>query len=116
MTATRWSPATNGMNPGNPFERFVRALAPDGKDIDELEMGIAELLRGLSVLHLDRSHGMRDFVFSAGEVDDLLKLSRELRQLGEVIDTIGHPTDVAIDISQGVDGSLVVYPALTLVS
>lgn len=104
------------LNPGNPFERFVRALAADGKDIDELEVGIAKVLHRLSALHLDRSHGMRDFVFSAGEVDELLKLSRDLRQLGDLSDTSGYRSDVVIDIARDVEGSLVVYPALTLVS
>jgi hypothetical protein len=63
-------------------------------------------------LQLDRTHGLRDFVFSAGEVDDLLRLSRELRDLGD-IDIAQAPADIAIGIVRASDGSVVVLPALT---
>jgi hypothetical protein len=105
------------LNPGEPFERFIQALAADEKELDELETAIAKLLRQLSALPLDRTHGLRDFMFTPGEVDDLLKLSSTLRQLGDSLDDTGRrPSDIVIEMIREDDGSVVVLPALTQAS
>jgi hypothetical protein len=100
------------LNAGNPFERFVRQISADLTGVNELASRISTVRRQLSRLQLDRTHGLRDFVFSAGEVDDLLRLSRELRDLGD-IDIAQAPADIAIGIVRASDGSVVVLPALT---
>ncbi len=99
------------MEPGNPFEQFVHALQADQKEVDELDGGIAMLLRRLSTLQLDRTHGIRDFVFSAAEVDELLRASRMLRDLGDGIDLGDRRSDVVIEMARSPDGSLTVFPA-----
>ncbi len=100
------------LNAGNPFERFVRQIRADLVGVNELASRISTVRRQLSRLQLDRPHGLRDFVFSAGEVDDLLRLSRELRDVGD-IDIAQAPADIAIDMVRASDGSVVVLPALT---
>lgn len=100
------------MDPSNPFESFVRALKADQKRVTDLESGIAALLQGLSMLQLDRSHGMRDVVFTASEVDTLLRTSYRLRELGEGVSADLRPSDVAIEIARSTDGSVVVFPAI----
>jgi len=100
------------MDPSNAFENFVRALKSDQKRLTDLESGIGALLRGLSELQLDRSHGMRDVVFTASEVDALLRTSYQLRELGQGITTDNRPSDVAIEIARSADGSVVVFPAI----
>lgn len=102
------------LNPGNPFERFMRQLSADEKRIDELENRIVRVVRRLSELDVDRSHGFFDVGFSAGEVDDVLRVSRELRKLGRSINTAAAPSDVAIEMVRENDGSVVVFPAHAL--
>lgn len=68
-------------------------------------------LRRLSSLQLDRSHGVRDIVFSRGQVDDLLRAAYRLHVLGAGIDTAEPTSDVAIEIVRAGDGSVVVLPA-----
>lgn len=99
------------LDPANPFENFLRTLKADQQRVTELEAGIAGVLRHLSALQLDRSHGVRDFVFSAAEVDKLLRTSHKLRELGDGVDTDGKSSDVAIEILRDSDGSVVVLPA-----
>lgn len=102
------------LNPGNQFERFMRQLGADEKRIDELENRIVAVVRGLSELDVDRSHGLLDAMFTSGEVDDFLRVSRELRKLGKSVNTSTSPSDVAIEIIREKDGSVVVFPAHTL--
>lgn len=99
------------MDPSNPFECFVRALKADQKRVTELESGIVDVLQQLSTLELDRSHGVRDVVFTRGEVDHLLRTSYRLRELGAGVDTRDQPSDVAIEMVRCTDGSVVVFPA-----
>lgn len=99
------------MDPSNPFDCFVRALKADQKRVTELESGIADVLLRLSTLELDRSHGVRDVVFTRGEVDHLLRTSYRLRDLGAGVDTRDRPSDVAIEMVRSTDGSVVVFPA-----
>lgn len=100
------------LNPDNAFERFMRELSADEKSVDELEGRIAAVLRRLSALEVDRGHGLFDFVFTLGEVDDLLRMARLLRELGEGVDTSRTASDVAIEMVREADGSVVVFPAL----
>lgn len=97
----------------NPFERFVDALKDDQRHLDALDSGIAALKRQLSALRLDRTHGLRDFMFSAGEVDELLRASAQLRALGDGVGTYDRRDDVAIEMVRSADGSLVVLPAVS---
>jgi hypothetical protein len=99
------------LNPANPFENFIGALKRDQKTVLELEAGIAGVLRQLSTLQLDRSHGVRDVVFSRGAVDDLLRAAYRLRELGNGLDAAERPADVAIEMVREDDGSVVVLPA-----
>ena len=85
---------------------------PTSSELPELESGIARVLQSLSTLQLDRSHGVRDVVFTKGEVDKLLHTSYRLRELGVGVETGGRPSDVAIEIARSADGSVVVFPAL----
>jgi hypothetical protein len=100
------------MDPANPFESFVRALKADQQRVMELESGIAGVLLRLSTLQLDRSHGVRDVVFTKREVDKLLRTSYRLRELGVGVETGARPCNVAIEIARSADGSVVVFPAL----
>ncbi|WP_396908634.1 hypothetical protein [Mycolicibacterium sp.] len=99
------------LDPSNPFEAFVGALKRDQQRVTELESGIAAVLQGLATLKLDRSHGVRDVVFSRGEVDQLLRTSYRLRELGAGVAAIDDKSDVAIEIVRDNDGSVVVLPA-----
>jgi prefoldin subunit 5 len=99
------------MDNANQFESFVSALQDDSRDVDELELGIASVLRGLSSLELSRRGGIRDLVLTPGEVDDLLQSAYRLRALGERLEAGGPQPDVAIDIVRSGDGSVVVLPA-----
>lgn len=93
------------INPANPFERFVRQLSANELSVDELEGRIVAV---------DRSHGTFDFVFTLGEVDDLLRLSRELRKLGGLIQAGTERSDMAVEMVRNGDGSVVVLPAHTV--
>jgi len=53
-------------------------------------------------------------MFTSGEVDDFLRVSRELRKLGKSVNTSTSSSDVAIEIIREKDGSVVVFPAHTL--
>lgn len=99
------------LNPANLFENFISTLKRDQKAVLDLEANITGVLRRLSSLQLDRPHGVRDIVFSRGEVDDLLRAAYRLRELGAGIDTAGRTSDVAIEIVRAGDGSVVVLPA-----
>lgn len=95
----------------NPFKAFTEALKDDSARIDDLEAGIADLLRSLSRVELTSSRRIVDVMVSSGEVDKLLSASYQLRAIGDDVanSTIGG--DVAIDIARDRDGSLVVLPA-----
>lgn len=99
------------LDPGNPLESFMKALKRNQKSVTELETGIADVLRRLSTLRLDRSHGLADVVFTPGEVDDLLRAGQRLRELGDGIESADHASDVAIEMVRETDGSVVVLPA-----
>lgn len=99
------------MDPSNPFENFVRALKADQQRLAELESGIAGVLQRLSKLKIDRAHGVWDVVFTSGEVDQLLRTSYRLRQLGEGVQIGDRASDVAIEMVRSSDGSVVVMPA-----
>ncbi|OBC04733.1 MULTISPECIES: hypothetical protein [unclassified Gordonia (in: high G+C Gram-positive bacteria)] len=99
------------MDEGNSFERFMHSLDVEQKEVERLEDRLRAALLRLSSIQLDRSHGIRDVVFSAGEVDKLLNTSRLLQRLGESAQLPSQQPDVTIDIAQHKDGSLVVLPA-----
>lgn len=102
------------LNPGNSLQRFMRQLSADEKDVDELEARIVAVVRRLSELEVDRSHGVRDVMFSMGAVDELLRFSRTLRKLGDIVSVGAASTDVAIEMVRDKDGSVVVFPAHAL--
>ncbi len=102
-------------DPGNLFENFTRTLRDDEQRLDELESGLASVLVRLSTLELARPNGKRP-VFTAGEVDRLMRAAHRIRHLGDGIAADGRPADVAIDIARDTDGSVVVYPALSVVA
>ncbi|KIQ18953.1 hypothetical protein [Rhodococcus sp. MEB064] len=99
------------MNEGNVFENFTQALRSDLTRVSKLESGIRDLLSNLSSLELDRSHGVRDVVFRASEVDKLLDAAYRVRALGVGLETGDELSDVAVEIVQESDGSVVVFPA-----
>ncbi|MCV7176142.1 hypothetical protein [Mycolicibacterium sphagni] len=99
------------LDEGNPFENFLGALHDDKRDLDELEMGIASVLRQLSTLQLSRRGGLRDLMLTSGEVDDLLRSSHQLHALGDRVEAGGRQPDVTIDIVRATDGSVIVLPA-----
>lgn len=98
---------------GNLFEGFTRALRKHDQRVVALQERITKLLRRLSSLEIDRTHGVRDFVFSSSQVDELLQMSRRVHQLKESVDDVGPQADLAIEIARKSDGSLIVLPALT---
>ena len=100
------------MDQGNPFDRFMGVLQAEERRLHDLASGIDAVLFRLSVLQLDRTHGVRDVVFTAGEVDGLLRTSRQLRELGEYVDTAKPQADIAIEMARSADGSVFVLPAL----
>ncbi len=56
---------------------------------------------------------MLDFVFTLGEVDDLLRLSRMLRKLGGLVHAGTEKSDMAVEMVRNGDGSVIVLPAHT---
>jgi hypothetical protein len=96
---------------GNPFESFVRELKSDQQRLDKLETDIATVLIRLSSLELTRPHRRRDLVFMANEVDQLMRVARLVRDLGDGVEPQGRDTDVAIEIARKQDGSVIVFPA-----
>jgi hypothetical protein len=103
-------------DPKNGFRAFVRALRDDQEHVIKIESQIADVKRRLGTLQLDRSHGLADFMFTPGEVDHLLRTAYLLRDLGQGVISDVEPSDVAIDMARNSDGSVVVFPALTLVT
>lgn len=100
------------LDAGNLFENFTRLLNASSRRIDELESGINDVLRQLSAIEVDRSHGLLDVAFSAGDVDKLLRTTYRLRELGERVDSDRPDGDVAIEIARNADGSVVVFPTV----
>lgn len=86
----------------------------DQQRVAELESGVGSVLLRLSTLELDRPRGLRNKIFTAGEVDSLLRASYKLRELGGEAMEPGGPSDVAIDIARDPDGSLTVFPATAI--
>ncbi|GAA3966178.1 hypothetical protein [Gordonia caeni] len=97
---------------GNPFESFTNSINLDAQNLEKIVTGLRDVLLRLSTLQLDRSHGMRDFTFSSGAVDKLLNTSHRLRALGDRVEAGRSQSDVAIEMVQKVDGSIVVLPAM----
>ena len=100
------------LSQSNPFERFLQTLEVEQREIDAIDGRMRKVLLHLSSLRLDRSHGIRDFVFSSGDVDKLLNTGENLRQLGDLATLPAHRPDVTIEIAQEQDGSVTVFPAL----
>lgn len=98
----------------NAFKSFVRALNADSQRVDDLEAGIAQLLRRLSTLELTRPHRWRDLVLTSREVEQLLQTAYRLRDLGDGLETTSSSADIAIDIARSADGSVVVFPAVAV--
>ncbi|MEV4822057.1 hypothetical protein [Micromonospora sp. NPDC049274] len=96
----------------NPFESFVASLREDERRVDQLESGINSVLLRLSAMQLKRHGGIRNIMFTQGEVDELLKAAYRLRAWGDGLPVGSHQADVAIEIERGSDGSLVVFPAV----
>ncbi|TXH28360.1 MAG: hypothetical protein E6R06_01145 [Mycobacterium sp.] len=99
------------LNPANLFENFISTLKRDQKAVLELEASITGVLRRLSTLQLDRPHGVRDVVFSRGQVDELLRVAYRLRELSYGLRGAERTSDVAIEMVRASDGSVVVLPA-----
>jgi hypothetical protein len=97
---------------GNPFLNFTRALKADQKRLDKLESDIARVLLRLSSVELTRPQGLRAPVFTSREVDRLMRAAHQIHELGDGVTADDRPTDVAIEIARGRDGSLVVLPAV----
>ena len=95
----------------NPFENFVDALKSDQRSLNQLVGDHSEFLQRLSTLRLDRSHGIMDFTIGAGDIDKLLNTTARLRELPDRMPSPQSRSDVAIEIAQKADGSLVVFPA-----
>ncbi|WP_230594079.1 hypothetical protein [Rhodococcoides fascians] len=100
-------------DPENLFEGFARALKKHKKRVDAVQQRINTLLLRLSSLEIDRTRGVRDFVFTSSQVDELLRTSRRVRELQDSVDNVGPQPDVAIEIARKSDGSLIVLPAMT---
>ena len=102
------------LNPGNPFENFVRTLKDHQEQVIKLESEIAGVKRSLGRLRLDRSHGVRDGIgITAGDVDHLLRTAYRLHdEFGAGVDPSIQQSDLAIEIARNSDGSVVVFPAL----
>lgn len=82
------------MDSGNPFENFVRALKADQQRLDQLESGIASVLRRVSALELTRPHRLQDFVFTPRDVDRLLRASHRIHELGNGVEVNDRVSDV----------------------
>ncbi len=78
--------------------------------LDKLESGIAGVLGRISAIELARSNGLLP-VFTAGEVDRLMRTANRIHRLGSGAMLDDRPTDVAIEIARDRDGSVVVFPA-----
>lgn len=98
---------------GNPFQSFTAMLNDDARSVNELEAGINSVLLHLSTLELKRARGVRNLMFTQGDVDELLNVVYRLRALGDSINTSITQADVAIEIERSSDGSLVVFPLQT---
>lgn len=96
---------------GNPFENFMRALKSDQRKLDELAEGYSTFVQQLADMKLDRSHGVRDVAIMSRDVDKLIDTGMRLRELPDRMPTTQPRSDVAIEIAQKSDGSLVVFPA-----
>lgn len=99
------------LDPENPFENFLQTLWSDQQKVSDLESGVERVLKRLSSLQLDRSRGIRDKVFSSGAVDNMLRTSHRLHQLGDRVALPGKSSDVEIEMVRSADGSVVVLPA-----
>ncbi|MBD0862473.1 hypothetical protein IA539_14810 [Gordonia sp. zg691] len=100
------------LSEGNPFERFAAILHAEQRDVEATARRLDAVLLRLSALELDRSHGIRDVMFSSGDVDKLLNTTRRLRELGRTAQLPARQPDVTIDIVQEKDGSVIVFPAI----
>lgn len=98
----------------NPFTNFIGALREDERRVNDLDAGLSSILLRLSTLELKRHSGLLHPVFTAGEVDTLLKSAYRLRELGDNLNAGSDQADVAIEIERHRDGSLVVFPAIAL--
>ncbi len=96
-------------NPGNPLINYMKALDRNQRHITELEDGIADVLFRLSRVRVDRGHGVREMMIHMGDVDRLLRTADRLHELGA--DSATLQSDVAIEMVQEEDGSVVVLPA-----
>jgi hypothetical protein len=96
----------------NPFEHFVKSLKGDHQRVDELEAGIDSVLMRLSALHLRAPAGLRQRLMPRGDVDELMRASYRLRELGTDVAQIGKANDVVIQIARHNDGSVLVLPAV----
>jgi hypothetical protein len=97
---------------GNPFDNFVRELKSDHQRLERLESRIATVLVRLSSLEITRSHRRRDVIFTANDVDELMRAARLVRELGAGVEQHARDTDVAIEIARDKNGSVIVFPAL----
>lgn len=96
----------------NPFTSFIQQLRTYTEGLTDLESGIHQVLYRLSLLELKRPGRLLNKVYySPAEVDKLLNAAYRLKNLGQGIQTMGIRGDVQIDIEQGQDGSLIVFPA-----
>ncbi|MCR1981389.1 hypothetical protein NSA53_03935 [Cellulosimicrobium cellulans] len=100
------------LDQGNLFESFTRALKADQQRLEKLQTGIANVLLRLSTVQLARPHGLRAPVFTALEVDRLMRTANRVHALGVGVEINGRPTDVAIEIARAKDGSVTVFPAM----
>ena len=99
---------------GNPFTNFVGALREDEQRVNDLEAGLSSILLRLSTIELKRRSGLLHPLFTAGEVDTLLKSAYRLRKLGDNLSVGTNQADVAIEIERHHDGSLIVFPAVAM--
>ena len=100
------------MDPGNPFEAFMRQLKNDQQRVNDTEAGIAGVLIKLSTIELGRPRGIRAPAFTSGQVDRLLQSVYKIQALGDGVTDNDQPTDVSIEIIRNTDGSVFVFPAL----
>ncbi len=98
-------------DPDNLFGHFVRSLRADQQRVDELEAGIAAVLSRLSTVELRPSSRLKDRLMTRGEVDAILKAAYSLREFNARALTNSPAADVAIEIAQHKDGTVLVLPA-----
>lgn len=97
---------------GNPFKSFLSELRSDEQRLNDLESSINGVLLRLSSLELKRPSGLLKKVhYAPSDVDKLLTAAYRLRGLSNGLDSVGSHADVVIEIEQGRDGSVVVFPA-----